>query len=97
MANTPRANDKIVNSVEAGSIVADVLRGTTSDGHTYLYYQVSRAWRPQNGTRRNYSARFYERNEKDHKRAIELASAWIRKNAEAADSGWTTSEQQQVA
>ena len=78
--------DNIVTSIESGPVVVDVLRGTTADGHTYLYYQPSRAWRPQNGTRKNFSSRFYERNEKDIIQAIQRASQWIRKNPQAADS-----------
>jgi len=83
--NSKRAGDNIVHTVRCGSIIADVLRGTAADGHAYLYYQTSRAWRPQSGLRENFSQRFYERNERDHVQAVQKASAWIRKNPQAAD------------
>ena len=81
-----KSPDNIVTSIESGPVVIDVLRGTTADGHTYLYYQPSRAWQPQNGTRKNFSLRFYERNEKDIIQAVQKASQWIRKNPQAADT-----------
>ena len=86
--------DNIVTSIESGPIVVDILRGTAADGHTYLYYQPSRAWQPQNGTRKNFSLRFYERNEKDVVDAVQRASQWIRKHPEAADNRFEQAQEQ---
>ena len=77
-----------VHSVCVGPIVVDILRGATNDGHTYLYFQVSRAWQPTNGKKVNLSPRFYDRNEKDLLKAIQDASSWIRKHPQAADESY---------
>ena len=82
---TRRTDQNIVHSVRSGPIVADVLRGITSDGHAYLYFQLSRAWQPHSGVRENYSQRLYERNGRDITRAVQEVSAWIQKNPQAAD------------
>ena len=76
-----------VHNVTVGPVVIDILRGATNDSHTYLYFQVSRAWQPAHGKKVNLS-RFYDRNEKDLLKAVQEASAWIRKNLQAADEGW---------
>ena len=56
-------NSSLVHTIASGPVLADIYRGVTPDGHAYLYYVLSRAWRPQSGVRENYSNRFYERNE----------------------------------
>ena len=83
--SSKKASDNIVQSVQSGPIVIDIIRGASPDGHAYLYYQPSRAWQPRNGTRQNFSARFYERNEKNLIQAVKKASDWIRKHPDAAD------------
>ena len=83
--SSKKAQENIVHTVQSGPIVADIVRGTSGDGHTYLYYQVSRAWQPRGGTRSNYSGRFYDRNERDHCKAVQEASKWMRANPQAAD------------
>ena len=77
-----------VHTVTVGPVVIDILRGASNDGHTYLYFQVSRAWQSGHGKKVNLSPRFYDRNEKDVLKAVQEASAWIRKNPQAADEGW---------
>ena len=64
---------------------SDIYRGITPDGHAYLYYVLSRIWRPQSGVRENYSNRFYERNEGQIIEVAQKASQWIRQNPRAAD------------
>ena len=88
--NHKRTGENIVHTIRSGAVIADILRGTTSDGHAYLYYQTSRAWRPISGLRENFSQRFYERNERDHVMAVQKASLWIRKNPRAADDQSST-------
>lgn len=83
--SSKKAQNNIVHTVQVGPIVIDILRGSTTDSHSYLYYQPTRAWRPASGTRENFSPRFYDRNEKDFTEAIKEASKWIRSNPQAAD------------
>ena len=75
----------LVHTVTSGPVLADIYRGATPDGHAYLYYVVSRAWRPRSGVRENYSNRFYERNETQIVEIAQRASEWIRRNPRAAD------------
>ena len=77
-----------VHTISVGPVVIEILRGAANDGHTYLYFQVSRAWQPARGKKVNLSTRFYDRNEKDLLKAVQEASTWIRKNPQAADEGW---------
>ena len=76
-----------VHQVEVGPVVISIFRGAAQDGHTYLYWEPARAFTGNTG-KTNYSQRFYDRNEKDAVKAIQEASAWIRKNPQAADEGW---------
>ena len=86
-----------VHTVTVGPIVIDILRGATTDGHTYLYFQVSRAWQPAHGKKVNQSPRFYDRNEKDLLKAVQEASTWIRKNPQAADDRWQSGSTSRAA
>ena len=78
-------NSSLAHTIASGPILADIYRGITPDGHAYLYYVLSRAWRPQSGLRENYSNRFYERNEVQICEIAQKASEWIRANPRAAD------------
>jgi hypothetical protein len=78
-------NSSLVHTIASGPVLADIYRGITPDGHAYLYYVLSRAWRPQSGVRENYSNRFYERNEMQIVEVGRKASGWIRENPLAAD------------
>jgi hypothetical protein len=78
-------NHSMVHTVTSGPVLADIYRGTTPDGHAYLYYVLSRVWRPQSSVRENYSNRFYERNEMQIVEIARKASEWIRQNPSAAD------------
>ena len=78
-------NSSLVQTIASGPVLADIYRGITPDGHAYLYYVLSRAWRPQSGVRENYSNRFYERNEMQIVEIARKASEWIRENPRAAD------------
>ena len=87
-SNRPKrsaAGSAVVHTVAAGPVLADIYRGITPDGHAYLYYVLSRIWRPQSGVRENYSNRFYERNEGQIIEVAQKASQWIRQNPRAAD------------
>ena len=90
--SSKKSQDNLIHTVQIGPIVIDILRGSTMDGHSYLYYQPTRAWRPASGTRENFSPRFYDRNEKDFTEAIKEASKWIRSNPQAADPNSQTDQ-----
>lgn len=74
-----------ITTIREGAIAANVFRGTTPDGHAYLYFSLSRSWKSASGSREGYSDRFYERNEAAMQRVVAKACAWIRENPEAAD------------
>ena len=78
-------NNCVVHTVTSGPVLADIYRGATPDGHAYLYYVLSRVWRPQSSVRENYSNRFYERNEMQIVEIARKAAEWIRQNPRAAD------------
>ena len=65
------------------AIAANVFRRSTPDGHLYLDFEISRAWK--SGNREGYSSRFYARNREGIKEVADLASDWIEKNPQAAD------------
>ena len=65
------------------AIAAHVFRRSTPDGHTYLDFEVNRAWK--SGNRDGYSSRFYARNCDGIKEVADMAAEWIEKNPEAAD------------
>ena len=65
------------------AIAANIFRGTTSDGHTYLYFELSRAWK--SGKREGYSQRFYSRNADGITEVAKAAEEWIENNPQAAD------------
>ncbi|MEM9511607.1 MAG: hypothetical protein AAF978_02825 [Cyanobacteria bacterium P01_E01_bin.48] len=65
------------------AVAANVYRGTTSDGHTYLYYEISRYW--SSGQREGYSSRFYSRNADGLAEVVTAAAAWIEENPQVAD------------
>ena len=67
------------------AIAANIFRGNTADGFTYLYFELSRSWKTQTGNREGYSKKFYDRNAEAMKRVIDGAADWISKNPEAAD------------
>ncbi len=92
--SSKKAQNNIVHTARCGPVVIDILRGTTMDGHSYLYYQPSRAWQTKNSPRENFSPRFYDRNERDFVEAIKEASKWIRNNPQAADP---SSQVEQIA
>ena len=86
--NKPRRlteNHRLVHTVNTGPVLADIFRGITPDGHAYLYFVLSRVWRPQSSVRENYSNRFYERHELQVVETAGKASEWIRANPRAAD------------
>ena len=78
-------NHSVVHTVKPGPVLADIYRGVTPDGHSYLYFVLSRVWRPQSSIRQNYSNRFYERNEMQVVETAGKACEWIRANPCAAD------------
>ena len=72
-----------IRSAVCPAIAANIFRRSTPDGHTYLDYEISRAWK--SGNREGYSSRFYARNREGIKEVAELASDWIERNPQAAD------------
>jgi hypothetical protein len=81
--STPSSN--YVTTIREGAIAANVFRGSTPDGHMYLYYELSRAWKTQASGREGYSKKFSERNEEALIRVVTMASRWIEEHREAAD------------
>ena len=81
--STPSSN--YVTTIREGPIAANIFRGSTPDGHTYLYYELSRAWKTQSSGREGYSKKFSERNEEALIRVVTMASQWIAEHPEAAD------------
>lgn len=65
------------------AIAANIFRRSTPDGHPYLDFEISRAWK--SGSREGYSTRFYARNRDGIKEVADMAADWIEKNPEAAD------------
>lgn len=76
-----------IHTLSVGCVTAAIFRGASNDGHTFLYFELSRAWKASSG-KKSFSTRFYGRNEKELCAAAQKASAWIRKNPQAADEGW---------
>ena len=66
------------------AIAANIFRRATQDGHTYLDYELSRAWKTEK--REGYSNRFYVRNCEGLIEVIQRATEWIEQNPQAADS-----------
>ncbi len=67
------------------AIAANIFRRATQDGHTYLDYELSRAWKTEK--REGYSNRFYVRNCEGLTEVIQRATEWIEQNPQAADAG----------
>lgn len=65
------------------AIAANIFRRTTPDGHAYLDFEISRAWKTEN--RQGYSSRFYSRNREGLKEVADRAADWIEQYPEAAD------------
>ena len=36
-----------ITTIRDGAIAGSIFRGNTPDGHTYLYFELSRAWKAQ--------------------------------------------------
>ena len=74
-----------ITTIREGAIAANVFRGNTPDGHTYLYFELSRSWKSLSGNREGYSKKFYDRNSEALQRVVAEASNWIEQHPEAAD------------
>jgi len=72
------------------AVAANVFRRSTADGHTYLDYEISRAWK--SGSRQGYSSRFYARNRDGIKEVVDLACDWIEQHPQAADGPLSPSD-----
>jgi len=66
------------------AVAANIFRRATQDSHTYLDYELSRAWKTKK--REGYSSRFYTRNCEGLVEVIQRATEWIAQNPQAADS-----------
>jgi len=75
---------KTIRDQEQPAIAANIFRGNTADGFTYLYYELARSWKTQSGNREGYSKKFYDRNDQALCRVILAASEWITKNKGAS-------------
>ncbi len=79
------AASNYVKTIREGAIAASIFRGNTADGFTYLYFELSRSWKTQNGNREGYSKKFYDRNAEAICRVTMEAARWIQENPQVAD------------
>ena len=79
------AASNYVTTVRDGAIAANIFRGNTPDGFTYLYFELSRSWKAQSTNREGYSKKFYDRNAEALQRVIAMAAQWIKEHPEVAD------------
>ena len=79
------SSQNYLHTIREGASAANIFRGATPDGHTYLYYELSRSWKALSSNREGYSKKFYVRNEEDLMKVISRASRWIEQNPQAAD------------
>jgi hypothetical protein len=79
------ASSNYVKTIRDGAVAANVFRGTTPDGHCYLYFELSRSWKSQSTNREGYSKKFYERNREALVNVVNQVSEWIESNPLAAD------------
>ena len=84
-----------IRDKEQAAIAANIFRGNTADGFTYLYFEPSRSWKTQTGNREGYSKKFYDRNAEALCRVITDAARWIQEHPQAADG--PASEMQNAA
>ena len=80
------ASTNYVKTIRDGAVAANIFRGNTPDGHCYLYFEISRAWKSQSSNREGYSKKFYERNQQALINVLDQACRWIVDHPEAADS-----------
>ena len=80
------ATSNYVQTIREGAIAANIFRGTTPDGHTYLYFEVSRSWKSQASDRQGYSKKFYDRNQEALVNVVNRAAQWLQEHPEAADT-----------
>ena len=76
-----------VHQVEVGPVVINIFEERPKTVTPICIGSLPRAFTGNTG-KTNYSQRFYDRNEKDVVKAIQEASAWMRKHPQAADEGW---------
>jgi hypothetical protein len=81
----PLPESNYVKTIREGAVAANIFRGNTPDGHAYLYFELSRAWRTLSGNREGYSKKFYERNAEAIQRVVASAAQWINEHPQAAD------------
>ena len=87
-SKTPKkspTDSNYVKTIREGAVAANIFRGHTPDGHAYLYFELSRAWRTLSGNREGYSKKFYERNAEAIQRVVASAAQWITEHPQAAD------------
>ena len=73
-----------VDTIREGAMAANIFRGN-ANGHTYLYFELSRSWKSESGNREGYSKKYYSRNVKALCDVAVKASRWIDEHPEAAD------------
>ena len=79
------ASNYVTSIRDGGALAANIFRGNTADGHTYLYFELSRSWKSQSGNREGYSKKYYPRNVEAICKVAQLAADWIEEHPEAAD------------
>jgi len=80
-----QASSNYVTTVRQGAIAANIFRGNTPDGFTYLFFELSRSWKSQSTNREGYSKKFYDRNADALQSVITMAAQWIQEHPDAAD------------
>jgi hypothetical protein len=91
------ATSNYVQTIREGAIAANIFRGTTPDGHTYLYFEISRSWKSQASDRQGYSKKFYDRNQVALVNVVNRAAKWLQEHPEAADTSPPESAKSGVA
>ena len=86
-AKKNQSSSNYIHTIRQGAIAANIFRGNTPDGHTYLYYELSRSWKTVSTNREGYSKKFYGRNADALLSVIAEATLWIEGNPQAADGG----------
>ena len=81
------ASNYYIETIREGAIAANIFRGNTPDGFTYLYFRnQSSSWKSQvRQSKRILGKKFYGRNAEAIGRVAMEAARWIDEHPQAAD------------
>ena len=77
-----QASSHYVDTVRDGAVAANIFRGQSGRGRTYLYFELSRAWKSADGQREGYSHKFFRQHAESLSNVIALAAQWIDQHQE---------------